>query len=372
MVKSKSAKFIIVLIFAIAFTGTIWAQDAKGRTGGEGTEAGDSLSEQKTEGIAQTTEKSDVIQGGASADQAKTSTPVQTQKSTPTSESSGTSANAGAQNNRPQTVTSPDTARGDEPPSEESDAVTQESIREIVSEAKDDVIFEIGNKIVSVKEDIKPHFLLALCLVIVSVVFIIASIVLNIVFFKKKTDKLQAMLQKISDDAQEDRNDNFLQLWNEISNISYAIDNLSDKVESLAKTIKAETPKPQPREPVAPKPRLVETSDPIEDFNKWASDPYSVNLPSWFYYVKGDVKIREEQKLAETGEPAAWICNRRGTKKYLLPNPCVFDGLTNISKFYKMDAAGLKAKGQNRLMVKTPCVMSDKGWIEYPGELVLL
>jgi hypothetical protein len=370
MVKSKSAKFAVVLTFAIALTGTVWAQDSKNGTGGEGTEAGDSQSEQKTEGTAQTTEKSNVIQGDASADQTKTSTPAQTQKSTSTPAPGSTANNA--QNNRLQTVTQTNAASSDEQPNEESDAVTQESIREIVSEAKDDVIFEIGNKIVSVKEDIKPDFLLVLYLAIVSVALIIASIVLNIIFLKKKTEKLQAALREKCDNAQEDRNDNFLQLWNEISNISYAIDNLSDKVESLANTIKVETPKPPPREPAAPKPRLVETGNPIEDFNKWASDPYSVDLPSWFCYVKGDVKLREEQKLAETSEPVAWICNRRGTKKYLLPNPCVFDGLTNISKFYKMDAAGLKAKGQNRLSVKTPCVMSDKGWIEYPGELVLL
>jgi hypothetical protein len=371
MVKSKT--FVIALVFAIILAGNVWAQDDKGGTDGGNAETGTPQAGQTV--TSPPTEQKPVEQLSPTEKAPPTVKPTNTPpppRPTGGATPAPVSTASNVQNNKTQVDTPPDTASDDAPPSEESDAVTQESIREIVSEAKDDVIFETANKIISVQEDIKPDFFLVLGLAIASVVLIIASIVLNIIFFKKKTDKLQAALREKSDNAQENRNDNFLQLWNEISNISYTIDNLSDKIESLANTMKTETPKPQPREPVAPRPMLVETGNPIEDFNKWASNPYSVDLPSWFSYVKGDVKLREELKLTVTAEPAAWICNRKGTEKYLLPNPRVFDELTDISKFYKMDAVGLKAKGQNRLRIKTPCVMSNKGWIEYPGELILL
>jgi regulator of replication initiation timing len=108
----------------------------------------------------------------------------------------------------------------------------------------------------------------------------------------------------------------------------------------------------------------------ISEFNAWAANP-TARLPSNFQYITGDMQIRTEQTLLMSNVETQWIVNNTG-KKYLFPNPCLFDGLTNISKFYKMDAAGLKAKGQNRLRIKKPCEMSDKGWIEYPGELELL
>ncbi|MDR1159650.1 MAG: hypothetical protein LBK69_03390 [Syntrophomonadaceae bacterium] len=108
----------------------------------------------------------------------------------------------------------------------------------------------------------------------------------------------------------------------------------------------------------------------IAEFNSWAANP-TVHLPPNFQYITGDMQIRTEQTLIISNVETQWIVNNTG-KKYLFPNPCLFDGLTNISKFYKMDAVGLKAKGQNRLRIKKPCEMSDKGWIEYPGELELL
>ncbi|MDR1144028.1 MAG: hypothetical protein LBK77_07425 [Spirochaetaceae bacterium] len=111
---------------------------------------------------------------------------------------------------------------------------------------------------------------------------------------------------------------------------------------------------------------------PLAEFNLWAKDPYAKSLPRSFYYVKETPKIREEQEFTETSFEAKWICNRRGEEKYILPNPRLFDLLTDISNFYKMDANRLQAKGQNKINVTVPCRMTDKGWITYPGELEIL
>ena len=106
-------------------------------------------------------------------------------------------------------------------------------------------------------------------------------------------------------------------------------------------------------------------------FNDWASNPHT-KLPQAFYYIKGDVKIRTNMQLLESDMPTKWIVNRICDKKYLFPNPNTFDDRTDIKQIYDMDLKALKPKGQNRIKIIKPCEMTDKGFIEFKGELQLL
>jgi hypothetical protein len=112
-------------------------------------------------------------------------------------------------------------------------------------------------------------------------------------------------------------------------------------------------------------------SDPVSVFNRWAANPVTP-LPAAFSYLKGDMKIRTNQSIVETAAESKWIYNRDGAKKYLFPNPKFFDQMTDISELYKMDQSLLKAKGQNKIHVGTPCEITGNGYINYPGDLTLL
>ena len=110
----------------------------------------------------------------------------------------------------------------------------------------------------------------------------------------------------------------------------------------------------------------------IEKFNEWAANPISI-IPVEFSYLAGDFSIRmNQQDLTETVEETKWIINRGGEKKYLLPNPNLFDPMTNISELYKMDLNLLKVKGRNKIKIITPCEISSSGFIEFAGELKIL
>jgi hypothetical protein len=122
-----------------------------------------------------------------------------------------------------------------------------------------------------------------------------------------------------------------------------------------------------PIEKAAPE---VIPEDPVEDFNNWAGNP-SRPLPSRFYYLRSDIKIRSEQMIAESQTESKWITNRRGSKKYLFTNPRFLDEATDISEFYKITGS-LKARGRNAIKITEPCEIADKGYINYPGKLTLL
>ena len=109
----------------------------------------------------------------------------------------------------------------------------------------------------------------------------------------------------------------------------------------------------------------------IDTFNRWASNPNS-NLPQTFYYLKGDVKIRTNMQLVASNIPTKWIVNSVGETRYLFPNPNTFDDRTDISQIYNMDLNALKLKGQNRIKIIKACEMTDKGFVEFKGELQLL
>jgi uncharacterized repeat protein (TIGR02543 family) len=110
----------------------------------------------------------------------------------------------------------------------------------------------------------------------------------------------------------------------------------------------------------------------VESFNLWAENP-SVPLPlESFYYIEGEINIRTVTIIKESPVETKWITNRNGVKKYLFPNPNSFNQMTNILKFYTMDQAKLKGKGQNKIKIIRPCEMKENGFIEFPGALELL
>jgi hypothetical protein len=110
----------------------------------------------------------------------------------------------------------------------------------------------------------------------------------------------------------------------------------------------------------------------LNNFNRWGRNPVNAVLPPDFKYIKGEMKSRCEQPLDISDEVENWLINTAGTKRYLFPNPRLFDELTNIDGFYKMDKNRLKEKGKNKIQIIKPCEISGKGWVSYPGELELL
>jgi flagellar biosynthesis chaperone FliJ len=115
----------------------------------------------------------------------------------------------------------------------------------------------------------------------------------------------------------------------------------------------------------------VQTDSNITRFNVWAANP-TMRLPSAFTFLAGEPRILTAQQLAETTEETKWITNRTGARKYLFPNPNLFNQMTDIRELYDMDQRMLKEKGKNKIQIITPCEISATGWIEFPGELKIL
>ncbi|MDR1363645.1 MAG: InlB B-repeat-containing protein [Spirochaetaceae bacterium] len=106
-------------------------------------------------------------------------------------------------------------------------------------------------------------------------------------------------------------------------------------------------------------------------FNAWASNPQSP-LPKSFYFIAGDMNIRTIREIKESPTETLWISNREGGKKYLFPNPRLFDQMTNILELYEMDQRLLRKKGDNKIKILFPCEISPSGFVEFPGKLELL
>jgi phage shock protein A len=124
------------------------------------------------------------------------------------------------------------------------------------------------------------------------------------------------------------------------------------------------------RVPTSPA-QSVQTDSNISQFNAWAASPTTL-LPAGFTFLAGEPRIRMSQQLAETAEETKWITNRTGVKKYLLPNPNLFNQMTDIHELYYMDQNMLKEKGKNKIKIITPCEISAAGWIGFPGKLKIL
>jgi methyl-accepting chemotaxis protein len=145
-------------------------------------------------------------------------------------------------------------------------------------------------------------------------------------------------------------------------------DNNSNKLETIKKSETA-----RPEKSGDPLHTVTASIDRIvSEFNIWASEPNN-QLPTRFYYLENnDMRIRSAQPLTASASETKWISNRNDSKKYLFPNPNLLTPNTDISEFYKMDMAKLGKKGQNRIKITNPCEMSNTGYINYSGELILL
>jgi uncharacterized protein YjdB len=154
-----------------------------------------------------------------------------------------------------------------------------------------------------------------------------------------------------------------------IDKVESSVWGLDARVSSLERLKKLDTSSSQPAS-ITPTAHLTPV-DAVDEFNVWAANP-STKLPSGFYYLSEDMRIRTIHSITESASETKWISNKNGNQKYLFPNPNFFNVNTDINEFYKMDMAMLRSKGQNKIQITTACEMSEKGYINYPGELKLL
>jgi hypothetical protein len=149
------------------------------------------------------------------------------------------------------------------------------------------------------------------------------------------------------------------------------ISKLEKLCEEYANEIKMLSNRIEKFEKAAQAAESIATNVVLSKFNAWAANP-AMRLPSDFIYLSGDFKMFAKQQLIQTPEESKWISNREGAKKYLLPNPCFFNQMTNISELYEMDQTMLKEKGKNKIKIVVPCEISSSGFVEFPGKLQIL
>lgn len=161
-----------------------------------------------------------------------------------------------------------------------------------------------------------------------------------------------------------------------VPDTSKQIDDLKYQIQGLKREIsRQEDEKEREREiqKKQEKEKVLESLLPSEilaQFNNWAANPSS-ELPKIFFYVRGDVNIRTNQRIEESILPAKWITNRYGKKKFLFPNPALFNDRTNIGYLYEGKMDNLKPSG-NRIEVLEPCEITENGFIEFLGKMRLL
>ncbi|MDR3266056.1 MAG: hypothetical protein LBT24_00600 [Tannerella sp.] len=161
----------------------------------------------------------------------------------------------------------------------------------------------------------------------------------------------------------------------EIENCRTQVSPLRAEIDSINKKLSAPTPLKMAREAAGPYSNGSAASAfdnvILMNFNGWASSPTSL-LPSAFSYVTGEFHLRAtSQQFSQTAQETAWIMNRE-RQKMLFPNPRLLDPMRDISELYKMDQSKVKPKGENKICIKKPCIITDTGYIEFPGELELL
>ncbi|MDR3301553.1 MAG: hypothetical protein LBT01_03370 [Spirochaetaceae bacterium] len=241
----------------------------------------------------------------------------------------------------------------------------------------------LNDRISTIEKDIAEktpfEFLKEQAIALVGVLLALAIVALLIIHIRKVKKNLgdnksdidanQVVIKEIqewiknTDERINEQKSKYRSLENKISDNENSskrnFDNLSKNIE-LQKTALSS-------EKIAPE--LI-PDDPVDDFNNWACNPLKI-LPSRFYYLKGDIKVRNEQIFVESEAESKWITNRLGAQKYLFPNPRFFYEATDIRELYKITGT-LKAKGQNNIRISEPCKILDKGYINYAGKLTLL
>ncbi|GMO41391.1 MAG: hypothetical protein Ta2F_17310 [Termitinemataceae bacterium] len=257
-----------------------------------------------------------------------------------------------------------------------------DALRKLADDAKTSLVFyqELEKKL--------SFTTLVLYITGILLLLLIGWTVFIIIFYKKKThlrsekylkdfEALKQSIDNVINSAKNNLSSVHNQETNIISNnVLSQVQNLEAKLNSLAlrlekKEAGGNNVDSSIIQNIQNKDRPIEWgSDVLSNFNKWALNPNSMLAPG-MYYVSGELKVRSAQDFTKSERETMWITNEAG-KKYLFPNPLFFDLTTNISQFYKMDAAKLKRRGMNQIKVIKPCEIEENGVINYAGELQLL
>jgi regulator of replication initiation timing len=196
-------------------------------------------------------------------------------------------------------------------------------------------------------------------------------------YIAKYINKLNASVSQLNNNEAQYQN-NYIYLTGEISKIQKTIDNLITENKNLKNNIEQLKEKIIQQEkksnvlPISSVSASIPSDNILKIFNDWAREP-KTKPPSQFTFAEGELKLRENQNIKETGNNnSLWIINKSGSIKYLFPNPNAIDGIGgDIDPVYTVTGTR-KAKGQNKINVLKACEIKDDGWIEYKGELILL
>ncbi|GMO38924.1 MAG: hypothetical protein Ta2B_18420 [Termitinemataceae bacterium] len=152
----------------------------------------------------------------------------------------------------------------------------------------------------------------------------------------------------------------------------YNLNDISARLEKLEADNKKENNLSAEKE-IAHKESSEALDDVVAAFNTWSARP-TERLAAGFYYVEGDIKIRTTQEILSSNSASKWIANSNGNKKYIFPNPNLFDQLTDISEIFELDSNLIKLApiGENKIKIIKPCEISDNGFIRHRGEVKLI
>jgi uncharacterized repeat protein (TIGR02543 family) len=249
---------------------------------------------------------------------------------------------------------------------------------------------DLKNDIERVKKDVSNDLVLLLVITGVFALLLAVFIALNIIllFISRKKirrleEKTDAAEKKYTDVEQEfarhdsiikDQSRRFLDIENSspgspgetAADLKKEIVNIQSRIQEIEKNVRILSEQKTITRGITSGSLSV-----TDAFNLWAKNP-SIPLPrEAFYYIEGDMKILTKREIKEAARETMWITNRIENKKYLFPNPNLFDQMTEID-LYKMDPVKLKRRGQNKIKIIIPCEMTKDGFVEFPGELELL
>ncbi|MDR1636842.1 MAG: hypothetical protein LBR93_05840 [Treponema sp.] len=128
---------------------------------------------------------------------------------------------------------------------------------------------------------------------------------------------------------------------------------------------------------VPPAPKTQTAAEIINAFNTWASGNPRINkLPFLFSYANHNGRLQSSQtgKIDTNNPEAEWVVSREPDtdgRRYLFPNPAALNLASRLEELYTKSGA-YKAKGENRIKVDSPCIMSDKGFISGKGSFTVV
>jgi hypothetical protein len=191
--------------------------------------------------------------------------------------------------------------------------------------------------------------------------------------YGKIRDNLNGLIERYR--AQFETNKQLLQKISElektVSTLSLSIDSTNRNIAGFQSQLEIQQKRLTDGINAVKEPYNAQIDSIIAKFNNWAANPIGV-IPSGFTFLAGDFRIRTQQVMTETAEETKWITNSGGGKKYLLPNPNMFNQMTNISELYTIDQRMLKEKGKNKIQIIKPCEILSHGWIAFTGEIKIL